>query len=36
VVAGEEAGSKLKQAQALAVAVLDEAQWLALIGKNIA
>ncbi|OYW13192.1 MAG: hypothetical protein B7X02_02690 [Rhodospirillales bacterium 12-54-5] len=34
VIAGADAGSKLKQAVELGVTVLDEAQWLALIRKN--
>ncbi|MCE2992834.1 MAG: NAD-dependent DNA ligase LigA [Alphaproteobacteria bacterium] len=34
VVAGEDAGSKLKKAQALNLAVLDEQGWLKLIGKS--
>ena len=33
VVAGPKAGSKLKQAQALGVQVIDEDGWLELIGK---
>ena len=34
VVAGEEAGSKLEKAQALGVAIIDEAQLRTLLGEQ--
>ena len=33
LIAGEAAGSKRKQAEALGVAVMDEAEWLALLAS---